>query len=61
MKTYNGAQLSDSIISCRVDVGFSSENINKLVLHDCSVGIESVARESHAAHDGIPIEFIRVM
>jgi len=57
----NSAKLSDSIVSAGVDMRLCCEDINKFILHDCTIWVEPITRESHVGRDVAAIQFIWVV
>jgi len=57
----NGAQLPDSVVSAWVDVRLSGEDISEPILHDCTVGVESVHSEGDTGGDVVSVDLVGVV
>lgn len=56
----NGAQLPDSVVSAWVDVRLSGEDVSEIILHDCTVGVESIHGEGDTCGDVVSFDLVGV-
>jgi len=57
----NGAQLPDSVVSAWVDVRLSCEDVSEPILHDCTVGVESIHSEGDTGGDVVSVDLVGVV
>jgi len=57
----NSAQLPDSVVSTWVDVRLSGEDVSETILHDCTVGVESVHGEGDTGVDVFILDLVGVV